>query len=88
MTLSPDSASGERNPAANASDTRAFQAVDLDNFASVVSGLMDTPAPARARDGGPAMTQDDTVSILDVLEEMQRIIDRHLEKTAQQHSDR
>ncbi len=34
------------------------------------------------------MTQDDTVSILDVLEEMQRIIDRHLEKTAQQHSDR
>ena len=27
------------------------------------------------------MTEDDTVSVLEVLEEMQRIIDRHLEKT-------
>jgi len=34
------------------------------------------------------MTEEDTVSVLDVLDEMQRIIDRHLEKTAQQQSDR
>lgn len=33
------------------------------------------------------MTEADTVSVLEVLDEMQRIIDRHLEKTARQQSD-
>ncbi|AOG08521.1 hypothetical protein [Agrobacterium sp. RAC06] len=33
------------------------------------------------------MTEDDTVSVLEVLAEMQRIIDRHLEKTAGQQSE-
>ncbi len=34
------------------------------------------------------MTDEDTVSILEVLAEMQRIIDRHIEKTERQHADR
>lgn len=33
------------------------------------------------------MTEDDTVSVLEVLAEMQRLIDRHLEKTAGQQSE-
>lgn len=34
------------------------------------------------------MTEDDTVSVLEVLAEMQRIIDRHIEKTEKQQGDR
>lgn len=34
------------------------------------------------------MTEEDTVSILEVLAEMQRIIDRHIEKTERQQADR
>ncbi len=34
------------------------------------------------------MTEDDTVCVLEVLAEMQRIIDRHLEKTATPQADR
>lgn len=33
------------------------------------------------------MTEEDTVSVLEVLAEMQRIIDRHLEKTARQQDE-
>jgi hypothetical protein len=33
------------------------------------------------------MTEDDTVSVLEVLAEMQRIIDWHIEKTAGQQSE-
>ena len=34
------------------------------------------------------MTEDDTVCVLEVLAEMQRIIDRHLEKTEKLQGDR
>jgi hypothetical protein len=50
--------------------------------------LSDEPNCLVSTDGGSAMTEDDTVSILDVLDEMQRIIDRHLEKTSKQQDDR
>ncbi|MBC2774510.1 hypothetical protein H6M51_16720 [Rhizobium sp. AQ_MP] len=35
-------------------------------------------------DANSGMTEEDTVSVLEVLAEMQRIIDRHLERTARQ----
>lgn len=37
---------------------------------------------------GSGMTEEDTVSILEVLAEMQRIIDRHIDKTERQQGDR
>lgn len=39
------------------------------------------PSTSQFSDSSIGMTEDDTVSVLEVLEEMQRIIDRHLEKT-------
>jgi hypothetical protein len=39
------------------------------------------PEARSATDSGSGMSEDETVSVLEVLEEMQRIIDRHIEKT-------
>ena len=48
------------------------------------------PAPdtGEAQGASIGMTEDDTVCVLEVLAEMQRIIDRHLEKTATPQADR
>jgi len=88
MTLSPDSANEERISAVSVVERRSCSAADRGALGSAATALRDTPAPVRVGDAGPAMTEEDTVSILEVLDEMQRIIDRHLEKTAQQPSDR
>jgi hypothetical protein len=74
MTLSPDSVSDERTSIVNASKSRSSAAVDL---VEREAGL------STSAEAGPAMTEDDTVCVLAVLAEMQRIIDRHLEKTGQ-----
>lgn len=95
MTLSPDSANDERSSAANASPREVSAALDLAERKASLSAVPDY-APIGTRDmpdavenvnGDPAMTEDDTVCVLEVLAEMQRIIDRHLEKTGQAQSD-
>lgn len=88
MTLSPDSANEEMVSVGSAVDRRGCPAADRGSLGSAATALRDAAAPVRVKDAGPAMTEEDTVSVLDVLDEMQRIIDRHLEKTAQQQSDR
>lgn len=89
MTLSPVSASGERISTANALDAEYCPAIDLAKYergaanqsAPLAARAVDLPDAANGIDCGPAMTEDDTVSVLEVLAEMQRIIDRHIEKT-------
>lgn len=44
----------------------------------------DLPRTMQDPEAGAGMTDDDTVSVLEVLAEMQRIIDRHLDKTGRQ----
>lgn len=41
----------------------------------------DLPKSMQEQHASSGMTEDDTVCVLEVLAEMQRIIDRHLEKT-------
>jgi hypothetical protein len=48
----------------------------------------DLPGLGLARKTSIGMTEEDTVSVLEVLAEMQRIIDRHLEKTGQAQTER
>lgn len=96
MTLSPDSANDERNSIVNASKTRSCAAIDLAERElrlsvqepGVPSTTLDRPVVARSAETGPAMTEDDTVCVLEVLAEMQRIIDRHLAKTEQRQPKR
>ncbi len=45
--------------------------------------MLDRPYATPNAETGSTMTPDETVCVLEVLAEMQRIIDRHLEKTEQ-----
>jgi len=53
-----------------------------------VGSRLPAPDTGEAPGAGIGMTEDDTVCVLEVLAEMQRIIDRHLEKTATPQGDR
>lgn len=67
---------------------QAGQTIDIDTVERVpASDASEVLTCLPTQDANAGMTDDDTVSILEVLDEMQRIIDRHLEKTAQQQSD-
>lgn len=91
MILSPASASNERISNANASDARLSAGVELAQCEAGLSGkpagvpmsTLDMPGAAQSAEYRQAMGEEDTVCVLEVLAEMQRIIDRHLEKTEQ-----
>lgn len=90
MTLSPDSANDEMTSIVNASKMGACAVVDLADCEvglsrqpGIPSSMLDRPYATPNADTGSTMTQDETVCVLEVLAEMQRIIDRHLEKTEQ-----
>ena len=90
MTLSPDSANDESISIVNASKMGGCAEVDLAEGEAGLSrqpgmppSTPDRPYATPSAETGSTMTQDDTVCVLDVLAEMQRIIDRHLEKTEQ-----
>lgn len=81
--MPPEQAREERRgprAAHGESDSRETRVLSIDEPELFAAAL-----EARA---GSGMTDEDTVSILEVLAEMQRIIDRHIEKTERQHADR
>jgi hypothetical protein len=71
--LRPDSAVGAATFRNNASEEMSSTTVEL-LAADLPKSMQEQPASS-------GMTEDDTVCVLEVLAEMQRIIDRHLEKT-------
>lgn len=92
--LRPDSAVSSVKFHNNASETASSTTADIHarpealrqatseagrTTTTVVSA--EQPSISQFSDSSIGMTEDDTVSVLEVLEEMQRIIDRHLEKT-------
>lgn len=88
----PDSATAGTVIRNNASDMASSTAIELlvaqpeHRVAEPLSGAHASGAEFSAANTG--MTEDDTVSVLEVLAEMQRIIDRHIEKTEKQQGDR
>lgn len=99
--LMPGSAVASATVRNNASEAASFTAVDLceDDGAALVSEMSaaeapvtllaaDLPRTMQDPQASAGMTEDDTVCVLEVLAEMQRIIDRHLEKTEKLQGDR
>lgn len=87
--LEPDSAisgttSRDDRPSASSSAIQVEQARETRVLSVDEPELFAAALEARAASG---MTEEDTVSILEVLAEMQRIIDRHIEKTERQQAD-
>jgi hypothetical protein len=78
--LRPDSAVGAVTFRNNASEELSSTAVDL--------RAADLPKAVQDQQTSSGMTEDDTVCVLEVLAEMQRIIDRHIEKTEKSQGDR
>lgn len=88
----PDSATAGTVIRNNASDMASSTAIELlvgqaeHRLAEPLSGAHASGCVLSEANTG--MTEDDTVSVLEVLAEMQRIIDRHIEKTEKQQGDR
>lgn len=87
----PDSATAGTVIRNNASDMASSTAIDLlvGQADREAEPLLSAHASASVLpEANTRMTEDDTVSVLDVLAEMQRIIDRHIEKTEKHQGDR
>lgn len=84
-------ASFTKNDLASVSDERHIDPKSACGDAAAVSSTLATQRPASfsepEAETTAGMTEEDTVSVLEVLAEMQRIIDRHLEKTARQQDE-
>lgn len=76
---------GERGPDGHAGSRRLETGL---GDAPVELLAADLPRPVQESAESAGMTEDDTVCVLEVLAEMQRIIDRHLEKTERLQGDR
>lgn len=98
--LEPDNAIlvgvGKDNPAAEVTAAVATHARDCEqltlgpavsDFAKRSEESPDLPGTVCEPDAGSGMTEEDTVCVFEVLAEMQRIIDRHIEKTVGQQSE-
>lgn len=88
----PDSATAGTVIRNNASDMASSTAIEL-LVGQAEQRLAEPLSSAHASgsvlpEASTGMTEDDTVSVLEVLAEMQRIIDRHIEKTEKQQGDR
>ena len=88
----PDSATAGTVIRNNASDMASSTAIEL-LVGQAEQRLAEPLSSAHALgsvlpEANTGMTEDDTVSVLEVLAEMQRIIDRHIEKTEKQQGDR
>lgn len=88
----PDSATAGTVIRNNASDMASSTAIEL-LVGQAEQRLAEPLSSAHASgsvlpEANTGMTEDDTVSVLEVLAEMQRIIDRHIEKTEKQQRDR
>jgi len=84
-------ASFTKNGLASVCDKRHIDPKSACGDAAAVSSTLATQRPASSSEPEAettaGMTEEDTVSVLEVLAEMQRIIDRHLEKTARQQDE-
>jgi hypothetical protein len=98
--LEPDNAIlggvGKDNPATEVTAAVATRVRDcgqptlgsaVADFAKRSKESPDLPGTVCEPDAGAGMTEEDTVCVFEVLAEMQRIIDRHIEKTVGQQSE-